>query len=118
MNIQSLASIHRIKKNSYVTPFRTKAGDIFFIVSPGDYPADAYRDAACFEGMTGLDALAQPRKFADFQQWAAQEILAALQTSIWSVDPDAPLLGSDEVLAKLGNPGEDGDDPVLARLGW
>ena len=117
MNIQSLASIHRIKKNSYVTPFRTKAGDIFFIVSPGDYPADAYRDAACFEGMTGLDALAQPRKFADFQQWAAQEILAGLQTSIWSVDPDAPL-GSDEVLAKLGNPGEDGDDPVLARLGW
>ena len=106
MNIQSLASIHRIKKNSYVTPFRTKAGDIFFIVSPGDYPADAYRDAACFEGMTGLDALAQPRKFADFQEWAAQEILAALQTSIWSVDPDVSLLEGDEALAKLGSPAE------------
>ncbi len=97
MNIQSIASLGRIKKNSYVTPFRTKAGAIFFIVSPGDEPANAYRDAICFEGMTGLDALAQPRKFADFQEWAAQEILAGLQTSIWSVDPDAPLLGSDDI---------------------
>ena len=117
MNIQSLASIHRIKKNSYVTPFRTKGGGIFFLASPGEEPANAYRDVSCFEGMTGLNALAQPRKFADFQQWAAQEILAAL-TSILSVDPDAAALGSDDVLAKLGNPGEDGDDPVLARLGW
>ena len=118
MNIQSIASIHRIKKNSYVTPFRTKGGGIFFLASPAAEPANAYRDVSCFESMTGLDALAQPRKFADFQEWAAHEISAALQTSIWSVDPDAPLLGSDEVLAKLGNPGEDGDDPVLARLGW
>jgi hypothetical protein len=118
MNIQSIASLDRIKKDSYVTPFRTKAGEIFFIVSPGNEPANAYRDASCFEGMTGLDALAQPRKFADFQEWAAQEILAALQTSIWSVDPDAAGLGSDEVLAKLGSPGEDGDDPVLVKLGW
>ena len=117
MNIQSIASINRIKKNSYVTPFRTKGGGIFFLASPGNEPANAYRDVSCFEGMTGLDALAQPNRFADFQQWAAQEILAALQTSIWSVDPDAAL-GSDDVLAKLGNPGEDGDDPVLARLGW
>ena len=118
MNIQSLASIHRIKKNSYVTPFRTKGGGIFFLASPGDEPANAYRDVSCFESMTGLNALAQPRKFADFQEWAAHEISAALQTSIWSVDPDGALLGSDDVLAKLGNPGEDGDDPVLARLGW
>jgi len=106
MNIQSLASIHRIKKNSYVTPFRTKAGDIFFIVSPGDYPADAYRDAACFEGMTGLDALTQPRKFLDFQSWAAEELLSALKTSIWSVDPDVSLLEGGEGLAKLGSSAE------------
>ena len=118
MNIQSIASINRIKKNSYVTPFRTKGGGIFFLASPASEPANAYRDVSCFEGMTGLNALAQPRKFADFQEWAAHEISAALQTSIWSVDPDGALLGSDDVLAKLGNPGEDGDDPVLARLGW
>ena len=106
MNIQSIASLDRIKKNSYVTPFRTKAGGIFFLVSPGDEPANAYRDASCFEGMTGLDALAQPRKFEDFQEWAAQEILASLQTSIWSADLDAAQLGTDEVLAKLRRIGE------------
>ena len=106
MNIQSIASINRIKKNSYVTPFRTKGGGIFFLASPGNEPANAYRDVSCFEGMTGLDALAQPIRFADFQQWAAQEILAALQTSIWSVDPDVSLLEGDEALAKLGSPAE------------
>ncbi len=66
MKIQTPNTAYRIPDNSYVTPFQTKAGDLFFVVSPGETPAEAYRDVACFEGMTGLEELAQPRLYDDF----------------------------------------------------
>lgn len=66
MNIQTPKTVHKIEENCYVTPFRTKAKGLFFIVSPGDSPAQAYQDCALFEGMTGLDSLAQPRLYRDF----------------------------------------------------
>lgn len=89
MRIENADSVLSIEENSYVTPFRTKADKLFFIVSPGSSPAEAYRDCACFEGMTGLDSLAQPRLYENF---ANEVIYCAEMDSIdsdWD-DPQCP----------------------------
>lgn len=66
MKIETPNTAYRIENDSYVTPFRTKAGDLFFVISPGERPGEAYMDVACFEEMTGLEELAQPRLYDDF----------------------------------------------------
>lgn len=78
MRFEALRTIHRIEENRYVTPFCTKNGALFLVVSADSSPGEAYQEIAMFERISGLIPLAQPVLFPSFEEWLAKMLIEQL----------------------------------------